>query len=107
MSVDVGRVRTTLAQVPTWVLLGLGVIAPLATLTWAARTGVPGSIDSTVPIGQRLVRTGWVTLVQAGASTVATLAVGLPIAVVLARFRFPGRSVLLSLIHISEPTRPY
>ena len=98
VSVDVGRVRTTLAQVPTWVLLGLGVIAPLATLTWAARTGVPGSIDSTVPIGQRLVRTGWVTLVQAGASTVATLAVGLPIAVVLARFRFPGRSVFRALI---------
>ncbi|MCB1027185.1 MAG: iron ABC transporter permease, partial [Microthrixaceae bacterium] len=92
------RVRSWVAQAPSWIVLGLGVVVPLATLAWAARAGVPGSIDSTVPIGDRLARTGWVTLVQAGASTVATLAVGLPVALVLARYRFPGRGLLRAVV---------
>lgn len=92
------RLRATAALVPTWALLGLGVIVPLLTLAWAARSGVPGAIDSTVPLGDRLARTGWVTLVQAGASTVATLAVGLPLAAALTRYQFPGRGVLRAVV---------
>ena len=139
-------VRSAAALAPTWTLITLGVLVPLAALMWGARTGIAGSVDSSVSIGARLARTGRVTLIQAGASTVATLVVGLPVAWVLARFRFFGRGLIralvaapfvlpsvvvgaavlalagpsgpfgsfapqpgsaLSLIHISEPTRPY
>ncbi|MEZ5383088.1 MAG: ABC transporter permease subunit [Microthrixaceae bacterium] len=86
------------SQVPAWLLLGLGVLVPLATLVWAARSGVPGSIESTVPVTERLARTVGTTLVQAGASTLATLVVGFPVAWVLARFHFPGKGLVRAVV---------
>lgn len=91
-------VRSAAALAPTWTLITLGVLVPLAALMWGARTGIAGSVDSSVSIGARLARTGRVTLIQAGASTVATLVVGLPVAWVLARFRFFGRGLIRALV---------
>ena len=42
----------------------------------------------------------WFTLWQAAASTLLTLAVGLLPAYVLARFRFPGRAIVLALVTV-------
>jgi thiamine transport system permease protein len=57
-----------------------------------------GSLDLS-PVGEvftdpDLRQVGWFTLWQAAASTFLTLAIGLPAAYVLTRFRFPGRRTI-------------
>jgi len=47
--------------------------------------------------GSYYLKTLWFTLWQAGLSTLLTLALALPGAYVFARFRFPGKSLLLAL----------
>ena len=79
-----------LAAVPA-VFLGLFFVYPLVTIVGS----VIGEVSPGVVLGDgRLRGVIWFTTWQAVVSTVLTLAVGLPAAFLLARFRFPGRSAL-------------
>lgn len=93
--------------------LGLAALVPLAFLAvffalpvagMLARGFLPegGGVDlSGVPevlSRPRTVRVLWFTLASAGAGTVLTLALGLPVAFALYRLRFPGRGLLRALI---------
>ncbi|MFM7537625.1 MAG: ABC transporter permease [Acidimicrobiales bacterium] len=61
-------------------------------LSWSALVDVVGDAD--------VRRTAWFTLWQAVVSAAATLAVGLPAALVLARTRFPGRTIVRTLLTV-------
>ena len=82
--------RAALAAVPA-VFLGLFFVYPLATIVGS----VIGEVSPGTVLGDaRLRGVIWFTTWQAVVSTGLTLALGLPAAYLLARFRFPGRSAL-------------
>ncbi|MGH2539592.1 MAG: ABC transporter permease, partial [Actinomycetota bacterium] len=71
--------------------LGLFFVYPLASIVGS----VIGDVSPGTVLGDaRLRGVIWFTTWQAVVSTALTLALGLPAAYLLARFRFPGRSVL-------------
>jgi thiamine transport system permease protein len=67
-------------------------------------SGARGLLDSLA--GERCLRAVLFTLAQAAVSTIAALAIGLPGAGLVARFRFPGRKALkaLSVLPFSVPS---
>ncbi|MGZ8629556.1 MAG: ABC transporter permease [Actinomycetota bacterium] len=82
--------RLALAAVPA-AFLGLFFIYPLVSIVLS----VIGDVSPGTVLGDaRLRGVIWFTTWQAVVSTSLTLAAGLPAAYLLARFRFPGRSVL-------------
>jgi len=82
--------RIALAAVPT-AFLALFFIYPLASILGS----VIGEVSPGTVLGDaRLRGVIWFTTWQAVVSTALTLALGLPAAHLLARFRFPGRSAL-------------
>jgi len=83
--------------------LGLFFFYPLAAVVWEAFAPA-GRLDLSPlfslwrePYFRQAL---WFTLWQATLSTVLTLAVGMPAAYVVARYRFPGKSLLLALTTI-------
>jgi thiamine transport system permease protein len=85
-----------LALAPAAFLL-LFYVWPVAAIV--ARGLEAGGIDD-VLTDRRLQRIAWFTLWQAGASTVLTVLIGLVPALVLARFRFRGRTAVLALVTV-------
>lgn len=83
-------VGLALAAVPV-AFLGLFFAYPLASVLGSA---VDGTQILRVVSDGRLRQVIWFTCWQAAVSTALTLAAGLPVAYLVARFRFPGRSVL-------------
>ncbi len=82
--------RVALAAVPAF-FLALFFVYPLASIVGS----VIGDVSPGTVLGDaRLRGVIWFTTWQAVVSTVLTLAVGLPAAYLLARFRFPCRAVL-------------
>ncbi len=86
--------------------LGLLVVWPLIAIGERSLAGVgPGRLADIVGRGStwRVIR---FTLWQALVSTLATVAIGLPIAHVLARYRFPGRNAMrvLTVVPFVLPT---
>ena len=82
------------------VFLGYFFIYPLLTILWtglAPDGGLATSAFSEVLTSPTIRSVAWFTLWQALLSTALTLLVGLPVAYVFARYRFPGRSILRSL----------
>jgi len=85
-----GAGRVALAAVPA-AFLGLFFVYPLVSIVGS----VIGDVHPGIVLGDaRLRGVIWFTTWQALVSTALTLAAGLPAAYLLARFRFPGRSVL-------------
>ena len=94
--------RAALAAVPA-AFLAIFFLYPLASIVGS----VIGDVSLVTVLGDaRLRGVIWFTSWQAVVSTVLTLAVGLPAAYLLARFRFPGRAVLrvATLIAFVLPT---
>lgn len=85
-----------LATVPL-AFVGLFFVWPVATVIAEGLTGA-GVLE--VLGDRRLQRVAWFTLWQAAVSTVLTIAVALPGAWALARFRFRGRAVVWALITV-------
>lgn len=94
----------------TWALVALPLIFlayfffyPLANIL-VSSFNQEGTLDLTpfseVLTSASLLGVAWFTLWQAAASTVLTLAAALPVAYVLARYRFPGKRLLRALITI-------
>jgi len=82
------------------IFLGYFFIYPLLTILYTGLVpdgGLATSAFSEVLTSPIIRGVAWFTLWQALLSTVLTLAVGLPVAYVFARYRFPGRSILRSL----------
>ncbi len=85
------------AVVPV-VFLGVLVVWPLAAVLDRSLAGV-GVVEAVSVVTRPAIRQVIMfTVVQALASTAATLAVGLPVAEVLARYRFPGRVVVRAMV---------
>jgi thiamine transport system permease protein len=72
------------------------VALPLVGVFWAASGGVKGTSHAAIEWG-RLVAAGGRTVLLAAASSALCLAVGVPVAIGLHRYRFPGRQGLLAL----------
>ena len=93
-----------LATLPLAALLVL-LLAPLLRLGWEGwGQGASGGLDQVVPALWRLWqddylrwRLAW-SVLQAAVTCVAALALGLPVAWVLARLEFPGRALSLRLL---------
>ena len=83
-------VGLALAALPV-VFLGLFFAYPLVSILGSV---IDRSQVAQVLTDDRLRQVIWFTCWQAAVSTALTLAAGLPIAYLVARFRFPGRSVL-------------
>ncbi len=91
-----GRIgRTVLVAVPL-AFIGYFFVYPMATILLTAFTGGDGDPHPMAEVLTRrsLLGVAWFTTWQALASTLATLLVGIPGAYVLARYEFPGRSLL-------------
>jgi thiamine transport system permease protein len=87
-----GRRTLALAALPLG-FLAFFFVFPLATIL---QRGLTSGARPLLPAGTgQLV---WFTAWQAAASTALTLAVGLPLAWALGRFRFPGRSLARALV---------
>ncbi|NIR40430.1 MAG: iron ABC transporter permease, partial [Actinobacteria bacterium] len=81
-------------------ILGIGFFGwPMASII---ATGLAEDPDRpwTVLADPGIRSIAWFTVWQAAISTLLTLAVGLPLAFVLSRYRFPGRTVLRTLVTI-------
>lgn len=88
--------RTALLAVPVAFLLVLFLVPVTAVLRMGLQDGAPQML-AVLTAGRTWQIVGF-TLLQAAVSTAATLVVALPAAVVLARFRFPGRTVVRALV---------
>lgn len=99
-----GRLVSSLA-LAAYSALALAPLAAIVILAPASTgSGARGLLDAlTQP---RSLRAIGFTLAQAGASTLAALAIGLPGAALVARYRFPGRRALkaLSILPFSVPS---
>ncbi len=85
--------------VPRWLVLpavvgGLFVLLPLLALTTQVDWGNFAALVTSESSRTAL----WLSLKTAGASTLLCLLLGVPMAVMLARTRFPGQSLLRSLV---------
>jgi thiamine transport system permease protein len=85
--------RTALLAIPAGFVLVLFAVPVGAVLAM----GLQGDVLSTLTAGRTWRIVGF-TVLQAAASTVATVVLALPVAVVLARFRFPGRGAVRALV---------
>ena len=85
-------VRAALVAVPV-AFLAVFFVWPLLTIL-SRGLSAGAMVDVLTDPGLRSV--AWFTLWQAALSTVVTLAVGVPMAYVVGRFRFPGRRVVLA-----------
>lgn len=88
--------RTALLAVPVLFLTMLFVI-PVAAVLWVGFDAGPGRMLDVVFSGRTWQVVGF-TFLQAGLSTLATVVLATPAAVVLARYRFPGRGLLRALV---------
>jgi thiamine transport system permease protein len=102
MELALGRTRRleNLLYIVPLGFLGLFFFYPLATVIWES-FAPQGRVDLS-PLAslwrEPYFREAlWFTLWQAAVSTLLTLVVGLPAAYVVARYRFPGKSLLLAL----------
>ncbi len=94
MVADHGTVgRTALLAAPLAFVLVLFAVPVGAVVAYGLRGDMLGTLTS-----GRTWQVVAFTVVQAAASTVATLIVALPAAVVIARFEFPGRGALRALV---------
>lgn len=94
MVADHGTVgRTALLAAPLAFVLVLFAVPLTAVLVYGLRGDMLSTLTSA-----RTWQVVAFTVLQAAASTVATLVVALPAAVVIARFTFPGRSALRALV---------
>ncbi|MCP9485851.1 MAG: ABC transporter permease subunit [Gaiellaceae bacterium MAG52_C11] len=97
MDVDrapLGRLQLAAAAAIPIAFLAIFFVYPLATIVGR---GLAESGSSTFATGETL-RIAWFTTWQAALSTALTLAVGLPLAWVVGRFAFRGRSLVLALV---------
>lgn len=79
--------------------LGLFFVYPVATIIHRGLTSGDGfGFPLDVMTAPQTLRVLWFTFWQAGVSTALTLIAGLPLAWVLARFRFRGRSLVRALV---------
>ncbi len=85
--------RATLLAVPAAFVAILFAVPVAAVLL----TGMRGDMLATFTAGRTWQIVGF-TILQAALSTLATVVVALPAAVVIARFRFPGRAALRALV---------
>jgi thiamine transport system permease protein len=99
------------ASLASGIALGVyaaAALAPLAALAFLSLGRGDGGFAAAwaSAIEARSLRALGFTLAQAGASTVAALAIGLPGAALVARYRFPGRRALkaLSVLPFSLPS---
>lgn len=88
--------RTALLAVPVLFLTLLFVI-PVAGVLWVGLSAGPDQMLDVVLSGRTWQIVGF-TFLQAGLSTLATVVLAAPAAVVLARYRFPGRGMLRALV---------
>lgn len=80
--------------------LGIGFFAwPMASIVVTGLSGDPGRAWG-VLTDPGIGSVAWFTVWQAAISTMLTLAVGLPLAFVLSRYTFPGRTVVRTLVTI-------
>lgn len=94
MVTDHGSVaRATLLAVPAAFVAVLFAVPVAAVLV----TGLRGDMLATLTAGRTWQIVAF-TVLQAALSTLATLLIALPAAVVIARFRFPGRGALRALV---------
>lgn len=86
--------------------LGYFFVYPLATILWTSLSDGAGSAFATVFTTPTFRSVAWFTLWQAVASTALTLLIGLPGALVFARYQFPGRSLFraVTLVPFVLPT---
>lgn len=97
------RALTILPYLLPLTFLGLFFFYPLATVTW--RSFAPeGQLDLSPLLniwGEAYFRRSlWFTTWQATLSTALTIALGLPAALIFARYRFPGKRILQALTTI-------
>ncbi len=107
MAGRVERDRAALNRLPRWAGPALAAVPaagllvffvwPVATLL--ARVVAPGSIADALAM-PGLARVIWFTLWQAALSTALTLLAGFAPAYVLARYRFPGRRLVLAVVTV-------
>lgn len=88
-----------LAAVPA-LFLGWFFLYPLVRLFARSLAADGGPAFVAVLTDSDLLGVVWFTTWQAAVSTALTLAVGIPVAYVLARYRFPGRSLLRAFITV-------
>lgn len=88
--------RTALLAVPVLFLAVLFVV-PLAAVLRAGVAGGPAAALEVIGSPQTWTVVGF-TILQAALSTLATVLVALPAAVVIATYRFPGRGLLRALV---------
>lgn len=93
---SLNRFRGRLLAVPVLFVLLLFVVPLVAVGATALQEG-PDRVWAVLTAGRTWRVVGF-TIWQAALSTVATLLVSLPAAVALARFRFPGRALVRSLV---------
>jgi thiamine transport system permease protein len=97
-----GAGRLLLVAIPV-VFLGLFFVWPVVAIL--GRGLAPGGGLNLDPLGDVLSDPGlrhvaWFTVWQAALSTALTLAIGIPGAYVLSRYRFPGRSLVRALVTV-------
>ena len=96
-----GPLRTSPAAIAATAVvaafLGVFYAYPLSSILWRARSL---STAADVLSSAFVWRTAWFTLWQALASTSLTLLFGLPIAFVIARYRFRGRALLRAFVTV-------
>jgi thiamine transport system permease protein len=88
------------------VFLGYFFLYPLVRILWSSLADGAGSAFATVFTDPTFRSVAWFTVWQAVASTALTLLVGLPGALVFARYDFPGRSLFraVTLVPFVLPT---
>ncbi|MGI9621937.1 MAG: ABC transporter permease, partial [Acidimicrobiales bacterium] len=77
--------------------IGVFYLYPLANILWRGRSWNTIVDVLSEPTTWKII---WFTSWQAALSTVATVAIGLPIAHAIARYRFPGRAVLRAFVTV-------
>jgi thiamine transport system permease protein len=88
-----------LAALPA-LFVGYLFVYPLARILWLSLTGDGGAGLAAVFGDPRLRGSAWFSLWQAALSTVLTLVAAGPLTWALARFRFPGRSLVRALVTV-------
>jgi thiamine transport system permease protein len=93
--VDRHRAALAAAALAPAAFLALFFVYPLAAIL---ERGLGDGLPTEVLTSRATLDVLWFTVWQAAASTLLTLLAGLPLAWVLARFRFPGRSLVRALV---------
>ena len=92
-------VTTTARRLQVLVLVGLAVFFAAPVLSMIVRFARPGSVIDTVT-DPSLVGVWWFTLWQATASTLLTVAVGLPLTWAVSRYSFRGARFVIGLVTV-------